>query len=210
MKTKFTKRILASLIGVILISIAVAIFRYCDIGTDPFSCFNLGICNITGLSFGNVQVLVSIILFLGLYFVGKQFFGIGTLMSMFLVGYISDFLLSIIPIEAATIPMYARYLILVVGLVTTSFGISLYSSANLGVSAYDAMSFILVDRYNHLHLQYTRILVDILLVVGGFFMGSVVGIGTLIIAFGVGPCVAYFLKKVTGPYIFPENEIDTE
>ena len=205
-----TKRVLASFIGVLMISTAVAIFRYCDIGTDPFSCFNLGVCNLTGLSFGNVQVIVNVILVLGLYFVGKEFLGIGTFMSMFLVGYISDFLLSIVPVEAASLPMYVRYLILFGGLIITSFGISLYSCAKLGISGYDAMSFILVDRYRRLHMQYTRMAIDVLLVLGGLLMGSVVGVGTLIVAFGVGPCVAFFLKYVTGPIIFPENELEAE
>ncbi len=208
MENRVMKRIIASLIGVLLISSAVAIFRYCDLGTDPYSCFNLGIVNVTGLSFGNVQVLVNLLLTMILLIVGRGYFGIGTLMSMFLVGYVSDFLLSIVPVEVASLPMYMRYVILLLGLITTSFGISLYSCAKLGISPYDAMSFILVDKFSgKLHLQYTRIGIDVLLVLGGLLMGSIVGIGTLIIALGVGPCVAFFLKKITIPYIFPENKV---
>ncbi len=207
MKKNMTKRITCSLIGVVLISIAVAIFRYCDIGTDPFSCFNLGIVNKTGLSFGNVQVIVNVTLVLVLFFVGRSYFGIGTLMSMLLVGYISDFLLSIVPVQATDLPMYVRYLILFGGLIITSAGISLYSCAKLGISAYDAMSFIVVERSSgKLHLQYVRIAVDVLLVIGGYLMGSVVGIGTLIVALGVGPLVAFFINKMVVPYIFPENQ----
>ena len=190
-----------------MISTAVAIFRYCDLGTDPYSCFNLGIVNQTNLSFGNVQVLVNGLLIAILFFVGRDYFGIGTIMTMLLVGYVSDFLLAIAPVEVADLPMYVRYLLLSVGLVITSFGISLYSSAKLGISPYDAMSFVLVDRFSgKLHLQYSRIIVDVLLLVTGFLLGSTVGIGTLIIAVAVGPIVAYFLKNITGPYIFPENK----
>lgn len=207
MKNKLGKRMIYSLIGVLLISTAVSIFRYCDLGTDPFSCFILGICNLTGLSFGHVQVIVNVTLIASLYIFGKGFYGMGTVMSMVLVGYISDFLLSLVPVEVTSLPMVLRYLILLVGVLTTSFGISLYSHAKLGISAYDSMSFILCDRFKRLPLQYTRIAVDALLVLSGFFMGCVVGLGTLIVTFGVGPCVAFFLKKITGPYIFPENEV---
>ena len=208
MENRVMKRILASLTGVLLISTAVAIFRYCDLGADPFSCFNLGVAHLTGLSFGNVQVLVNLLLTAILFLVGHAYFGIGTVMSMFLIGYVSDFLLTIVPVKVTSLPMYIRYMILLIGLITTSFGISLYSCAKLGISPYDAMSFILVDKFSgKLHLQYTRIAIDVLLVLSGSLMGGIVGIGTLIIALGVGPCVAFLLKKITIPYIFPENKV---
>lgn len=207
MKNRLAKRIVASFIGVMLISTAVAIFRYCNLGTDPFTCFNMGVVNKSGLSFGNVQVIANVILIVGLLLIDRTYFGIGTIMSMFLVGYVSDYLLTLVPIEATVLPIYVRYLILVVGIFTTSFGITLYSCAKLGISGYDAMSFILVDRLSgKIHLQYVRIIVDILLIIGGFMMGSVVGIGTIMIAFGVGPCVVFLLKKITIPYLFPENK----
>ena len=208
MENRVLKRILASLTGVLLISTAVAIFRYCDLGADPFSCFNLGVVHLTGLSFGNVQVLVNLLLIAILFLVGHAYFGIGTVMSMFLIGYVSDFLLAVVPVKVTSLPMYMRYVILLIGLITTSFGISLYSCAKLGISPYDAMSFILVDKFSgKLHLQYTRIAIDVLLVLSGLLMGGIVGIGTLIIALGVGPCVAFLLKKITIPYIFPENKV---
>ncbi len=208
MENRVMKRILASLTGVLLISTAVAIFRYCDLGADPFSCFNLGVVHLTGLSFGNVQVLVNLLLTSILFLVGHAYFGIGTVMSMFLIGYVSDVLLAIVPVKVTSLPMYMRYVILLIGLITTSFGISLYSCAKLGISPYDAMSFILVDKFSgKLHLQYTRIAIDVLLVLSGSLMGGIVGIGTLIIALGVGPCVAFLLKKITIPYIFPENKV---
>ena len=205
MRSKLMKRMIASLIGILLISTSVAIFRYCNLGTDPYSCFNLGVVNKTGLSFGSIQVLANVVLVLVFIIVDKKYFGIGTIMSTILVGYVSDFLLTLAPVEAAALPMYIRYLLLVLGIIITSFGISLYSCAKLGVSPYDAMGFIIVDRFSgKLHLQYVRIAIDLLLILGGFIMGSVVGVGTLLIAAGVGPCVIFFLRKVTIPYLFPE------
>ena len=207
MTNRWAKRVVASFIGVMLISTAVAIFRYCNLGTDPFTCFNMGIVNKTGLSFGDVQVIANVILIAGLFLIERSYFGIGTIMSMFLIGYVSDYLLTLVPVEAATLPMFVRYPILVIGIFTTSFGIALYSCAKLGISGYDAMSFILVDRLSgKLHLQYVRIIVDLLLIIGGFIMGSVVGVGTIMIALGVGPCVVFLLKKIIIPYIFPENK----
>ncbi|MDO5521738.1 MAG: hypothetical protein Q4G58_14685 [bacterium] len=196
------KKLGYSILGITLISIAVSLFRLANIGTDPFSCFNLGVANLTGLSFGTAQLLVNIILTLVLLYPGFRYFGVGTILAMVLVGYISDFVLYILPIDGSSFNMAIRLVIVCVGILTTSTGIAMYSCAKLGISQYDAMGFILCDAFRgKLKLQYARIIVDILLLVFGYFMGSVVGLGTIIIALGVGPVVSYLIPNVIDPLV---------
>lgn len=206
MKDQLLKRIILSFLGVIIISIAVAIFRFVNLGVDPFSCFNLGIANVLNISFGNSQVLVSVILIVALVWFGWRYFGIGTIFSMIMVGYVSDFILGTITIDPMTLSFMVRFLLLLVGLCVTSMGIALYSCANLGISPYDAVAFIIDDRsHGKLQFRYVRIVFDVLLVVFGFFMGGPVGIGTLVIAFGVGPIVSYLINHLIEPYIIKKN-----
>lgn len=206
MKEHLMKRIVLSFIGVLIISVAVAIFRYVDLGVDPFSCFNLGIANILNISFGNSQVLVSFALIVLLVWFGWRYFGIGTVFSMVLVGYVSDFILSYIAYDVTNMSFVIRLLLLLAGCVITSSGIALYSCCNLGISPYDAVAFIIDERSNgKLQFRYVRIVFDVLLVVFGYFMGGPVGIGTIIIAFGVGPIVAYFITHLVEPYIIKKQ-----
>lgn len=200
MKNITFKKIMFSLVGVVLISIAVSLFRLADIGTDPFSCFNLGIANVFGLSFGTAQLRTNIVLSILLLYPGLKYFGVGTILAMVLVGYISDFVLFILPFDGSGFSLLLRVVIVLVGIATTSTGISMYSCANLGISQYDMMGFLLSDT-GLLRLSYARVIVDVALVVSGFFMGSVVGIGTVLIAFLVGPAVSWLIPNLIAPLV---------
>lgn len=208
MKLTLPKRIILSFFGVFIISIAVALFRFVDLGTDPCSCLNLGIAKITGLSFGTTQVIVNAVTFAALAGFGIKYFGIGTLFSMFMVGYLSDFVLEhILLTNGAAYPLVLRLAILFVGVLIIGFGVAIYSIANLGISPYDAFSFIVDERTRgRLKFKYVRIVLDVTSVILGFLLGSVVGIGTLIIAFGTGPCVAFMREKVVGPCLKVQKE----
>lgn len=200
MKNNYAKKVFYSTLGVILISLAVSLFRMADIGTDPFSCFNLGIANLTGISFGDAQLSTNIILTLILIYPGFKHFGFGPLLAMVGVGYISDFILYIFPFDASTQNMIIRILIVCAGILVTSTGIAMYSCTKFGISQYDAMSFILCEKSNgKIKLQYARIAVDLILILGGYLMGSVVGIGTVLIALAVGPVVSYLIPNVFNP-----------
>ena len=194
------RRFIYSILGVVLISIAVSLFRIANIGTDPFSCFNLGIAGIIGTSFGNAQLIVNIVLTILFIYPGWKYFGVGTVIAMFGVGYISDIVLSLLGIPEGEFNFFISLLLVIAGIVITSSGIAMYSSANLGISQYDMMGFLLRDT-GVLSLQYARIVVDIVLVVAGFFMGSIVNVGTLLIALFVGPLVAWLIPNVMMPLV---------
>ena len=201
--TRFSiKRFVYSTIGVLLISIAVSIFRFANIGTDPYSCFNLGISNLTGLSFGDSQLATNLVLTVFLIIPGWKFFGISTITSMVLIGYVSDFILTFITADATDVSLIVKIILVCIGITVTSTGIALYSSANLGIGQYDAIGFTIVNKSKgKLKLGPTRIVVDLLLILFGYLFGSTVGIGTVLIALGVGPLVGYLIAHVTDPFI---------
>lgn len=204
---QFLKRTIYSFLGVIIISLAVAVYRYVNLGTDPFTCFNTGISKVFHISFGNAQVIVSIILILIFIWSAIRYFGLGTIFSMFFVGHMSDYVLSLITYDASQIPFIVKIVFLAVALVVCSFGIALYSCADLGISPYDAVSFIIDEKSGgKLPFKYVRIVFDVLLVVIGYLMGGVVGIGTLMIAFGTGPIVDYLIDRVVAPYMIQREK----
>ena len=47
-----TKRILMAFIGVVVTGISIGMFQSSALGTDPFTSFTTGLCNVTGLPFG--------------------------------------------------------------------------------------------------------------------------------------------------------------
>ena len=75
-----------------------------------------------------------------------------------------------------------------------AFGCSLYQTADLGVAPYDALSLMMADR---LPVPYfgCRVFTDALCAVITFVSGGLIGLGTLICAFGLGPFVQFFSKN---------------
>ena len=58
------------------------------------------------------------------------------------------------------------------------------------MNALDAIAWTIAEK---IHVQYRiiRIILDALLIIAGYLMGGVVGIGSIIGVFGLGPLVAY-------------------
>ena len=50
------------LLGIALISVAVGCYRLSEFGVDAFTCMNLGISGFLGMSFGNWQLFVNIVI----------------------------------------------------------------------------------------------------------------------------------------------------
>ena len=62
------KRIIISLVGLILCGIGVAMFLYSGMGVDPASVFELGIGRVFGISYGTSSALINVIILLIVFF----------------------------------------------------------------------------------------------------------------------------------------------
>ena len=81
------------------------------------------------------------------------------------------------------------------------FASVLYFTADMGVSAYDAYALIL-DKRTRIPFRMCRIGTDVLTTAAGFFMGAVVGVGTLVTAFFMGPLIEFFNRTVARPFLY--------
>ena len=94
-------RVIWMIIGVFLIGFSVSLSRLSGLGTDPFSCMNLGVSavlrNVTGnefFSYGNYQVIVNVVLLIPMIIWMRKGLGLGTVINMIFVGYAADFCFS--------------------------------------------------------------------------------------------------------------------
>lgn len=90
-----------------------------------------------------------------------------------------------------------RIPILLAGIVVVCFGIALYMFCDLGAAPYDRLS-VIIENYSHgkIPFRWARICLDVISTAVGLATGSVVGIGTVIIAFFTGPIVSFFREKI--------------
>ena len=92
------------------------------------------------------------------------------------------------------------------------FSASLYITADLGVSAYDAVALILTNKFHLGKFKFVRITTDVVCVAVGVAcyilscgtkgLETVVGVATIITAFGMGPFIDWFNRKLVEPFFY--------
>ncbi len=206
------RRIMMSLAGVIICAVSVGIFKLAALGVDPFQSLMSGLDSIIPISFGTLYVIVNAVLLLFAIFTDRHNIGIATFINLFLLGYITQFTYDLLQKLFPSPAMVFRVLCLVVGIVVICFGSSLYMTADLGVSTYDAVAIVISGKWKLGKFKYVRICTDLVCVIAGclLFVAAgnpvshiprIAGIGTIITAFFMGPLIEFFNEKIARPML---------
>ena len=192
MSTIMKKRLIMAFIGVCCTGVSIALFRKAGLGADPFTCLNVGITNAINMTYGTVYPVITGVMFVLVLIFDRHYIGIATVLNLFGIGFVVDFCMLILDRLFETPDILVKILLFIAGIVVVCFGSSLYFTADLGVSAYDAMSLILSDK-KVAAFRVCRIGTDILCVLVGFICGAgdSVGVGTVITALCMGPIIQY-------------------
>jgi len=186
------ERLVQLLVGLFLYGVALGLMVHGGIGVAPWDVLALGVAGQTGIGYGTVTVLVSILV-LALWIPLRQRVGLGTLLNALLVGPSADLALVLIP-EPPSVwigaPMFLA------GLVLLAFATGLYIAADFGPGPRDGLMTGLVRRTGW-PVWLVRTLIEGSVLLIGFLLGGPVGVGTLLFAFGVGPLVGWFLPWTT-------------
>ena len=206
------RRIFMSLAGVLICAVSVGIFKIAAFGVDPFQSLMSGLDNWIPISFGTLYVLVNLALLVFSLLADRRNIGIATFINLFLLGYITQFTYEWLVFLMPDPSLAIRALCLIVGIVVICFGSSLYMTANLGVSTYDAVAIVLSRKWKWGQFQYVHICCDLVCValgVGIFLLAggtlsqvpAIAGIGTVITAFFMGPLIQWFNTHMAEPML---------
>lgn len=188
-------KIIAMFLGVLFIGIGIAFLRKSGFGVDPFTCMNLGISKKMGISLGVFQLILNLFLFGIMILYGNRYIGIGMIANMVLVGFISDFFTKLFIYNENIFLIKIIYML--IGCTVICLGVSIYSSANMGLAPYDAFGWVIEDLTNHkISFKLTRVVTDVICIGIGILYGSVIGINTIIMAFFTGPLVEFFTQRL--------------
>ncbi|MFI3213439.1 MAG: hypothetical protein R3Y24_08855 [Eubacteriales bacterium] len=201
------KQFMISLIGNIILGIGIAVLRVSSMGNDPYTAMNMSISNLLPIGLGTYQVIFNCsIIAIQLKF-GKNYFGIGTVINMFLLGYIVEYSIPVIELLVGVEGSHGfigKLLIMLVAVLLVAFGIAVYQEANGGVSPYDYLSLGMTDRgkfpyfVNRMTTDGICVIIALLPWIFGaaIFSECHIGIGTIVSAFCFGPLVDLFSRTV--------------
>lgn len=176
---------LFSIVGVLILAFGVSILNIGNVGVDPFTAFNIGVGGAFNISLGNFQLLMNAIMLLVLLLFGRKFLGLGTVISMVMIGYSVEFftgLLNGLTIYQTSLVFKAITLIL--GCNIFSLGISVYIISGLGVAPYDGLT-LFIEEKTGLKYRVLRVIQDATFTLVAFIFRGPIGVGTVISAFSL-------------------------
>ncbi|MNW40186.1 hypothetical protein D3C74_172930 [compost metagenome] len=187
------RRLIIMLIGNIFMGLGVAIFKLSGLGNDPFNGMAMALAEYIGFSYATFLIMLNLGLFVVQFFTGRKFIGAGTVVNAFLLGYISTYFYdSALGLFGEPQVLWQQVIIVVAGVVVISLGVSLYQTSNVGISPYDSLSLIMRNYVPKIPYFWHRMFTDSICALICFLFGGIVGLGTLVSAFCLGPIVQFF------------------
>ena len=168
-------------LGLILFGIGEALLVTANIGVSPWFVLHQGLAFKTGYSIGITTFIVSVVVLL-LWFPLKQKPGIGTILNAILISLVLDLSIFILPYPA---DFFYQLIQVIFGILIIGIGSGFYLAANLGPGPRDGLMTGLNKQINQ-SLTLIRTFLEFSAVGIGFYLGGIVGIGTILYAVGIG------------------------
>jgi len=177
--------------GLMLFGLGEGLLIVSFTGASPWSVLAQGISLKINLTIGTITLLISILVLI-LWIPLGQKPGMGTIFNALIIALMIDLCIKFVP----TPTNYTNQLILaVISVITVGIGGGIYLVSNLGAGPRDGLM-IGLQKVTNLPIAAVRATLEITVVSIGWYLGGTVGIGTLLFAFGIGPCVALGLYLV--------------
>ena len=191
MTRHFLTRLIILHIGLFLYSLGIALSLNAQIGYAPWEVLHVGMAKTFGMSIGEISIIVGFLILLVTAYCGEDI-GIGTISNMIVIGLVLDLILYLdfLPLAGN---MFFGLLMLITGLFTIALGSYFYIASAFGAGPRDGLM-VLLTRKTGLPIGVCRGAIELTAVVIGWYLGGLVGIGTVVSAFMIGFCVQITFK----------------
>ncbi len=160
-------------------------------GASPWSVLAQGISLNVNLSIGTITLLISIAVLI-LWIPLGQKPGMGTIFNALIIAIMIDLCIKYVPTPSNYIH---QLLLAAISVIMVGIGGGIYLVSNLGAGPRDGLM-IGLQKLTNFPIAVVRGTLEISVVSIGWYLGGTVGVGTLLFAFGIGPCVALGLYLV--------------
>lgn len=184
-------RITKLFLGLFLYATGIVLTINANIGLSPWDVFHQGLSNTIGITMGQASIIGGFTIIIYNAFAGEKI-GWGTVSNMIFIGIFVDILML-----NRLIPTFHNIILQVImmclGMLVIGAATYFYISVGLGSGPRDGLMIALTKKTNK-SVRFIRSCIEITVVVLGFLLGGSFGIGTLIMAFAMGPCVQFAFK----------------
>lgn len=164
------------------------------LGTGAWDALFYALYDLIGLTVGSWIFIVGIALMIINSFLLKARIDYAAVITIFLIGVFIDFWLLIVFPGFIVTSAIMSYILLAIGITAMGSGIGMYLQFDFAKNPIDNLM-IAVHKRTKLSLAMSKSALEILIMLIAFILGGPIGVGTIIIAFGIGPFVQFFFKR---------------
>ncbi|WP_131103799.1 YczE/YyaS/YitT family protein [Ornithinimicrobium sufpigmenti] len=194
-------RIPQLILGLVLYGISMALLIRGALGVMPWDVLHQGLARHVPLTFGQIVIATSLVVLL-IWLPLRQSPGLGTVANAVMVGLVVDPVLSWLDQPEG---WGSRIVLMAAGLVLNALATAMYIGAQLGPGPRDGLMTGLA-RTTGRSIRLVRTLIEVGVVVVGFLLGGVLGVGTVLYALFIGPLTQAMLPWLVVPIRPPRQE----
>ena len=177
--------------GLMLFGLGEGLLIVSFTGASPWSVLAQGLSLNINLSIGILTFLISITVLIFWIPLGQKP-GIATILNALIIAIMIDLCIKFVPTPSNFIN---QLILAVLSVITVGIGGGIYLVSNLGAGPRDGLM-VGLQKITNFPIAVVRGTLEISVVSVGWYLGGTVGIGTILFAFGIGPCVALGLYLV--------------
>lgn len=186
------RRLIQLFLGLALFGFALALMVRATLGLDPWTVFQQGLMDVTGLTLGQLSIAVGALVMLA-WIPLRQRPGFGTFANIVVIGLVIDASLMVLPVFEG---LGLRAAMMTAGVVLNAVGTAAYIGAGMGAGPRDGLMTGLHERLGW-SIRVSRLSIEATVLAAGWLLGGVVGVGTVLYAVALGPLVQLFLPMFT-------------
>jgi uncharacterized membrane protein YczE len=185
---RLPRRLLQLAVGLVLYGLTLALLIRSTLGNAPWDVLHQGMARHLPLTIGQAVVVMSVVVLL-FWIPLRELPGLGTVANAVVVGFSADLFLWLIAEPSA---LWVRIALMVAGVVLNGAATALYIGAQLGAGPRDGLMTGL-HRRTGVSLRLVRTSLEVAVVVLGFLLGGILGVGTVLYAVAIGPLAQLML-----------------
>ena len=202
-KTIDVRKCLIALVGILLVGIGVAFNAMAQLGNDPVGVFYDGMRSALGLNqeqLGIASNVVNFVLTAFLFFAGRKYLNLGTLIYIVPYGVCGDVGTFLYTKLFVTDVLVSQIAASVAGCLCLYTGVAIFIAVNIGLDPMTGTAMVVRDWLGW-DFKKAKWLFDAVVMISGFLMGGKIGVVTILTAISAGPMIQWiseFVKKKLG------------
>jgi len=189
---RLVHRVTQLLVGLVLFGVSMALLLRAQLGLEPWGVLQYGLIQFVPMSYGLMSIVVSFVVLL-LWIPLRQWPGLGTVLNAVVIGVAIDATLALVP-EVHGIGW--RVVVMLAAILGNGVAGAMYIGSQLGPGPRDGLMTGLSRRTGR-SIRLVRTALEVTVVLLGWMLGGIVGIGTVLYALLIGPVVQLFLPVLT-------------